>query len=71
MARDQIAMVRIGQLHFDLDEYKQSLHYFVSLQKKYPNSKYKKIALDWEEESRKSLHAYNHYVHGAKGSKPE
>ena len=70
-ARDQIALVRIGQLYFDLDRYKQSIHYFVLLQRKYPRSKYKKIALDWEEESRKSLHAYNHYVHQAEGSRPE
>ena len=70
-ARDQISLLKIGQLYFDLGRYKQALHYFVALQKNYPDSKYRKIALDWEEESRKSLHAYNYYVRGAKGSRPE
>ena len=70
-ARDQLSLLKIGQLYFDMGKYKQALYYFVALQKDYPDSKYKKIALDWEEESRKSLHAYNYYVHGIKGSRPE
>ena len=53
-ARDQLSMIRIGQLYFKKENFKKAIDYFQKSQKQYPNGKYLDIAKEWNDEAKKS-----------------
>ncbi len=54
VARDQLSMIRIGQLYFKKENFTKAIDYFRQSQKRYPNGKYLAIAKEWSDEAKKS-----------------
>ena len=53
--RDEVSLIKLGELYFDQIKYEQAIGYFAHLRDKYPDSEYFETAIEWENEILKLL----------------